>query len=117
MTIYRINAGKYKHKVTFQRLAETQDSYGEVTSDWVDAFEIKAGIFPNSGRDVQGQYVIQGEVSHRVHIRYIKGVDSEMRILFGNRVFDIVSPPIDFQERHLELQLLCKERKPLPTGG
>lgn len=117
MTLYRINAGKYRHKVTFQRMAETKNSYGEATEDWEDAFVTKAGIFPNSGRDIQGQYVIQGEVSHRVHIRYMKGVNSEMRILFGNRVFDIVSPPVNFQEKNLELQLLCSEGNPLPTGG
>jgi hypothetical protein len=34
-----------------------------------------------------------------------------MRVLFGERVFSIVSPPINFQEKNIELQILCKEEE------
>ena len=111
----RINAGKYRHIITFQRLRDNPNSYGEVptTNDtnWEDAFTVRAGIFPISGKEVLTDEVKNGEISHRILIRYTHGIESNMRIKFGNRIFLIVSPPINFQEMNLEMQLLCKERE------
>lgn len=113
MTVFRINAGKYRHVVTFQKLAENKNSYGEATN-WEDAFTCRVGIFPISGREFMAQEVHNGEITHKIMMRFMEGISSEsMRILFNGRIFDIVAPPINFQERCLELQLLCKERKNL----
>jgi SPP1 family predicted phage head-tail adaptor len=118
----RINAGKYRHVVTFQRLKEAQNSYGEtsknVEENWEDAFTARVGIFPISGREALGLDADfrLGEISHRIILRYTKGVDSKMRIKFGSRIFDITSPPVNNYERNDELLLFCKERNILPTG-
>lgn len=116
----RINSGKYRHIVTFQRLKETQNSYGETSvnlnENWEDAFTARVGIFPISGREALTEDVRQGEISHRIVLRYIKGVDSKMRIKFGSRFFEIISPPVNTQEKNHELLLFCKEREILPTG-
>jgi SPP1 family predicted phage head-tail adaptor len=113
MTMYRINAGKYRHIVTFQRLLENQNTYGEVAKDleanWIFAFKARVGIFPISGKDILTEEVRKGEITHKILMRYTKNVDSSMRILFGNRIFEIVSPPVNFQEMNLEMQLLCRE--------
>jgi SPP1 family predicted phage head-tail adaptor len=111
--VFHINAGKYRHIVTFQKRTEGRNSYGEPT-EWEDAFTCRVGIFPLSGREFLAQETKQGEITHKVMMRYMNGISAEtMRILFNERIFDIVAPPINFQERNLELQLLCKERKNL----
>lgn len=119
----RINAGKYRHIVTFQRLKEAnQNLYGETSTNdidnWEDAFTARVGIFPLSGREflaLEGD-VKQSEISHRVVLRFQKGILSNMRIKFGSRIFDIISPPVNSYERNDELLLFCKEKNPLPTG-
>jgi SPP1 family predicted phage head-tail adaptor len=118
----RINAGKYRHIVTFQRLKEVQNSYGEtsknVDENWEDAFTARVGVFPISGREflaLEGD-MRQGEVSHRIVLRYMQGISNDMRIKFGTRIFDIISPPINSYERNDELLLFCKEKDPKPTG-
>lgn len=118
----RINAGKYRHIVTFQRLKETQNSYGEtsknIEENWEDAITTRVGIFPISGREflaLEGD-LKQGEVSHRIVLRYLKGIDSKMRVKFGTRFFDIISPPINNYERNDELLLFAKERDLKPIG-
>lgn len=58
----------------------------------------------------------QGEVSHRIVMRYQKGIESNMRVKFGSRKFDIISPPINNYERNEELLMFAKERDPLMTG-
>lgn len=113
MADFRINAGKYRHVVTFQRLANAQDGYGETSKqlagNWVDAFKARVSILPVTGKEILAKEVEKGEITHRVYMRYQSGVDSNMRILFGTRIFDIVSPPINFTEQNNEIQLLCKE--------
>ena len=42
-------------------------------------------------------------------MRYQSGVDSTMRIKFGSRIFEIISPPINFEERNQEMNLLIRE--------
>ena len=119
----RINSGKYRHIVTFQRLREAQNNYGETSvnqeENWENAFTVRVGIFPISGREALGldsEYKL-GEISHRIVLRYIKGVDHKMRIMFGPRIFDIISPPVNNYERNDELLLYCKERNPMATGA
>ena len=115
-----INAGKYRHIVTFQKLREVQDSYGETSvnndDNWEDAFNARVGIFPISGREALTEDVRQAEISHRIVLRYTKGIESTMRIKFGSRIFEITSPPVNNYERNDELLLFCKERDPMPTG-
>lgn len=118
----RINSGKYRHVVTFQRLRDAQNLYGETSTNdddnWENAFTARVGIFPISGREALGldADLRTGEISHRIILRYMKGVESKMRIKFGNRIFDITSPPVNNYERNDELLLFCKERNPMATG-
>jgi SPP1 family predicted phage head-tail adaptor len=119
----RINSGKYRHIVTFQRLRDAQNGYGEtsinIEENWEDAFTARVGVFPISGREALGldETVKLGEISHRIVLRYTKGVESNMRVKFGNRIFDIISPPVNNYERNDELLLFAKERNPMPTGA
>lgn len=120
MSLFQINAGKYRHIITFQKLGESRNSYGEVDRDssdnWEDVVTVRAGIFPISGKELLSAEFVRAEMTHKIQLRYIKGIDSEMRIKFGDRIFDIVSPPINFQEKNVELQLMCKERN-IPITG
>ncbi|MDM3770553.1 phage head closure protein, partial [Proteus mirabilis] len=50
----------------------------------------------------------QSEATTRILIRYIADIDTSMRIVWGKRIFNIISI-IDPYERHRELQLMCKE--------
>lgn len=113
MAEFRINAGKYRHVVTFQRLKDVPNQYGEVSksvgSNWEDAFKARVGIFPISGKELITTTMEKGEVTHRIYMRYQKGVESDMRIVFGDRVFEITSPPVNYQEMNWEIQLSVRE--------
>jgi SPP1 family predicted phage head-tail adaptor len=115
----RINAGKYRHIVTFQELSEVQNTYGEtsvnIDSNWKDTFQARVGIFPISSRELLTEEFRQAEISHRVVLRYMPGISSKMRIKFGTRIFEIITAPVNAQERDFELVLFCKERDVQPT--
>ena len=76
----RINAGKYRHIVTFQRLKQAnQNDYGETSindpDNWENVFSTRVGIFPLSGRYEYLTFkddVKQSNMSHRIVLRFTK---------------------------------------------
>jgi SPP1 family predicted phage head-tail adaptor len=116
MTRYKINAGKYKHIVTFQKLVETTNEYGEIIRDgdtnWEDFIKARVGIYPISSKEIVQAKMTESEITHRIQMRYDPTfvINSHMRIKYGSRIFDIVSPPINYQEANREIEMLCKER-------
>lgn len=114
MTLFRINAGKYRHIITFQVKGASFNDFGEPIkedSNWMDVYTTRAGIYPISGKEILTQQYVNSEISHRIHLRYNPSIslDSSMRVKFGERIFTIISPPIDFQEKNVEWQIMCKE--------
>jgi len=85
-----VRAGNLRHLITIQRRADVQDpNTGAMTPGWEDVTETWASIEPLSVRDFISAGSNQSEISARIVIRYRSGIDSSMRILEGNRIFDI----------------------------
>lgn len=108
MTRYRINPGEFRHVITFQKLGNTQDDYGAPIEQWNNTLTTRAGIYPLSGREFYAAETVNSEVTHKINMRYMTGLTPDMRIKFGDRYFNIISI-INFQERNIMLQLLCRE--------
>lgn len=108
MKKFIINAGKYRWPITIQKDDGTEDSYGESNENWVDVLTCRAGIFPISGKEFFKGEGLQGEVTHKILLRYYPSIERNMRVKFNNRYFQITSV-INFQEMNRELQLMCKE--------
>jgi SPP1 family predicted phage head-tail adaptor len=111
MSPYRVNPSKYRHIITIQKQTTTRDPYGQIKEEWTDVLKTRAAIYPISGREVFQRDFVESEISHRIHVRYNPTIviNSQMRILFGQRLFTITAPPINYQEKNEELQILCKE--------
>ena len=108
MSRYIINPGELRHRITIQKLNNSQNEYGEISEFWEDILNIRAGIYPISGKEFFAAETVNSEITHKVKIRYVEGLTPNMRINFNNRIFSIESI-INFQEKNIELQLLCKE--------
>lgn len=61
-----------------------------------------------AGREYYQARAINAEISHRVTIRYRSGLKTSWRLLYGTRALEIISIA-DVEEKHIELELLCKE--------
>ena len=85
-----------------------QDAYGVPNTTWGTFATVWAAVEPLQGREFWAQQQVQSEITTRVRIRYLAGVTSKMRILYGSRILNIKSP-IDPKERHAEMQLMCSE--------
>lgn len=110
-----IDAGKLRHRITFQQFDGQADSYGDPLdaddTHWLDVATTWASVDPISGRDFYAAEQKQSEVTHKVRLRYRSGITTAMRIFWKRRKMQIISV-IDWEERHESLLLMCKELVP-----
>lgn len=103
--------GKLRHRVTLQECIAARDSFGAEVSTWVDVATVWASVSPISGKEYFASHQINAEVTTKITMRYRPGITPKMRVVFTNRYFDILSV-LSFEERGIELVLMCKERVP-----
>jgi SPP1 family predicted phage head-tail adaptor len=84
-----INASELRHRVTFQRTKQTEDTAGGFTESWIDIASVWAKIEPVKSYERFVAMQTETHVSHKITIRYNKDVTTAKRMLFDGRVFDI----------------------------
>lgn len=106
-----VNAGRLRHMVEVQQNAPTRDTGGGSVDSWstVTNGRRPAEIVPVTGLKEYVDNQLQETITHKVTMRYLAGVTTANRILFGSRVFDIRSV-VNPQERGRDLILLVFER-------
>ena len=98
-----MDPGKLNHRITFQiqNLDSEEEEWNDIVTTW-------ASINPISGREYYQAETINSDLTHKVRLRYRKGITPDMRVLYNGRIFYIVSVINEF-ERNSTLQLMCRE--------
>ena len=98
-----MNPGELRHKITFQiqDLEQESEIWDEVCTVW-------ANIKPIAGEEYYKAETIDSELTHRIIMRYRKGITPDMRVVYKGRIFYIQSVINDY-ERNVSLQLMCRE--------
>ena len=104
-----MRAGALKHKITIQEKTQTSDGMGGYTETWKELYTVWAAIWPVSGREYIATGRKEGEVTHRIQIRYREGIMPSHRVLYGSRVFDIRAV-LNHEEKNKYLDLMCVEK-------
>lgn len=104
-----MKAGSLRHRVTIEQQTTTKGAKGGVIKTWTTFAERWASVEPLQGREFYDAQKVNSEARYKVVLRYLAGVLPTMRVKYGTRTFEIVSPPINPGERNIELHLLCKE--------
>ncbi len=100
--------GDLRHRIVIQNKIVSRDSMGAEVITWEGWMSAWASIQPLSGREYFQAQQMQSVVDHKITMRYQPGIQSEMRINWNNRNFDILSI-INTEERNKELVLMVKE--------
>jgi SPP1 family predicted phage head-tail adaptor len=103
-----ISAQSLRHKLTIQSTTQTQASDGSVIDTWGTFATAWGEVKPLSGREYFSAQAEGSSVSHKIKIRYIAGITTKMRVLWGARVFDIEAA-LNSDEGNRELILMCVE--------
>lgn len=105
-----MQAGKLRHRVTIELLAETQDgTTGAISQAWSTVATVWAAIEPLSGREFLAAQANQAEVVARILIRYRDDVTAKMRVVHGARVYNIRAALPDKESGAEHLTLMVSE--------
>jgi SPP1 family predicted phage head-tail adaptor len=103
-----MNIGKLCHRITIQKSTPARDSFGAEIEDWTDFAAVWANIEPINGREYFSAKQVNAEITTKIVIRYKEDITSQMRVLFADKIYEIISV-ICPEEKHTELLLMCKE--------
>lgn len=107
----QISIGEMRQRITFQSARKVKDGHGGWNlPSWDDFATVWAQVEPLSGREYYFAAQVKADLTHRVGIRYLAGLNEEMRIKFGDRYFEIESI-IDLGELHKFMEILAREKK------
>ena len=103
-----MRSGRLNRRITIQELSISKNQYSEDIESWVDVATIWAHIEPLRGREYWQAKQVVGEVTGRITIRYLAGIDEKMRVIYGNKTYNILAV-INLDERNRTLQLLVRQ--------
>lgn len=103
-----ITAARLNHRVTIQEHVTGRDEWGQPVDTWQDVATVWASVEPLRGQEYFAAQQVSAAVTARIRIRYRPGIRPDMRVLYGERIYNITSV-IDPEERHEELQLMARE--------
>lgn len=105
-----IDTSKLRHVIRIQRTEQVQDSSGDVLDVWVDAWpRVFASIEALSAREFMAAANLESKITARITIHYRDGVEAKMRIVHGDKLYNIegVIPDLDSGREYLTLP--CSE--------
>jgi SPP1 family predicted phage head-tail adaptor len=105
--------GEKRHLLTLQTRSDALDSFGDDSSPtYADLATAWGKVEAVSSQEKFESDQTQNNVSHRITLRHdslYSGLRAQDRIVYGSRIFDIVTP-IDKTGRGRELTILALER-------
>lgn len=107
------HTGRFRHRIFFQELTTATDDLGQETEgEWETVASAWAMIKTLQGREYYAAASAQSERTSRFVVPYQKGIDSTMRIVYDNRIYDIEQPPINDDEMNKTLTIIVREVNP-----
>ncbi len=103
-----MRVGSLRYLVSIEDYTESDNDYGEEIKSWSRYVYAYARISPLSGTEKYISAEKHATATHQITIRYVSGVEPKMRIVFGERIFEIVSV-INVGERDKMMQLIVTE--------
>jgi SPP1 family predicted phage head-tail adaptor len=101
--------GRLRYQVILQTQGGTADGMGGVTATWSNTATIWADIMPASASERTQADKVIGDITHKIIVRHRSITSPNMRILFGARVFNIVSV-VNPDNSNSHLKLMAREQ-------
>lgn len=101
-------SSRLKHRLSLEQEVLSSDGVGGYTKSWEVLAELWAEIRPLGGLEAFFTGRLNAKATHKIRLRYRSGVTTAMRLVFGERVFNIRSVH-NIDEKNDMLELLAEE--------
>jgi SPP1 family predicted phage head-tail adaptor len=102
-----IQAGELRERVTVQQSSESRNPLGESLQTWSTIAEVWASVQGVTARELLLAGQQQTEISHRVRLRFLTGLNQQMRLAWRGRTLEIISI-LEHENRSIH-ELICQE--------
>lgn len=109
MTAQRI--GRLRHRVRIEQPVRSEEEGGAATITWQTLATVWASLDAVRGTEAAFAHKPTARATYNATMRYRDDVDATMRIIAGNRTFEIISAA-DVDGRHQWLTCLCELQGP-----
>lgn len=105
-----IEAGRLRHRVRLQVPEKSQDTTtGEIRIGWADiAVDVPAAIEPMSVGKILAAQQVQSEVTTLITLRWRPGLHSDLRVVHGSVIYDVIGYVPDKNSGRSYVTLPCK---------
>lgn len=107
-----MRAGRLNKRVVIERRDSGKNSFSEPVDVWQSLATRSAGIEPLNGKEYFNAVGENSGVTTRIRLRFdavTATITSADRINHNGTIYEIVSPPINPQERGAEIVLMCEQ--------
>lgn len=104
-----IDIGRMSKRITLKRYTEVDNEIGQTTVGLTDYKTVWASIEPISGKEYTDTDRNSNQLTYRIYIRYLKGVNTDMVVDYKGTIFTITAC-INYRMRNEMLQLVCVEQ-------
>jgi SPP1 family predicted phage head-tail adaptor len=102
-------AGEFNTLVAIEQLQPPVDAvYGSKAATWVLFASWWCRINPISGQEAYANQAIEAKANFKLDGSFVAGVTARMRVNDHGALYDITSPPLDWDNRHRYMTLLAK---------
>lgn len=105
-----MRSGDLRHMVTVESMTRTSDGMGGWTEAWTTVATVRAAIWPKRMVEQVETEKKTATITHQIRVRYLDGIDEDCRVVFGDRVFEVISV-LNVEERNKTFDLMCEESK------
>ena len=104
-----MKAGELDQRITIQNYVTARGTSGEQLQTWQTWQTVWAQVLTTGGSEAFYSPQLVAEATHKIKMRYIALVDPDIRLLWRNKILEIVYVD-ESRIRQGELFLLCREK-------
>jgi SPP1 family predicted phage head-tail adaptor len=102
-----MNPGELRHRITLQKFTTTVNENGFEEESWIDFKILWASVSNLHGREYFEAAAVQKENTVKFIVRYIKDLDTSMKIMFKGKSYNIIQiDNIRYENRFVEIKAM-----------
>lgn len=101
-----MKASKLRQRATIQSYSSIRSPTGAIKKEWSNLYTIYCSFEPLSVKDVITAQTNSSKLTARLVIRYREGINTGMRILYKNKVYQIEGSPLEDTNSGIEYMTL-----------